>query len=122
MDQDLRTGVEGVEIEIGFQADRIDEPRREGWSVLVQGPAHHVPDDEVATVSGAGVTPWAAGQRHLYIRIVPHQITGRRIHSDRPRAHPAVRRRTRPRARPLPRPHAGTWRASAAAPARLCRR
>ncbi|MEV4471865.1 pyridoxamine 5'-phosphate oxidase family protein [Nonomuraea sp. NPDC049504] len=80
MDEDLRTGVAGVEIKIGFQVDRIDEPRREGWSVLVQGPAHHVPDDEVATVSGAGITPWAGGQRHLYIRIVPHQITGRRIH------------------------------------------
>ncbi|MEV0168818.1 helix-turn-helix domain-containing protein [Nonomuraea fuscirosea] len=80
MGQDLRTGVEGVEIEIGFQVDRIDEARREGWSVLVQGPAHHVPDDEAATVSGADVTPWAGGDRHLYIRIAPHQITGRRIH------------------------------------------
>jgi nitroimidazol reductase NimA-like FMN-containing flavoprotein (pyridoxamine 5'-phosphate oxidase superfamily) len=80
MDADLRTGMQGVEIKIGFQVDRIDEPRREGWSVLVQGPAHHVPDDEVAMVSDADVTPWAGGQRHLYIRIVPHQITGRRIH------------------------------------------
>ncbi|GAA3561097.1 hypothetical protein GCM10022419_047170 [Nonomuraea rosea] len=80
MDQDLRTGLEGVEIKIGFQVDRIDEARREGWSVLIQGPAHHVPEDEVAKVSDAGVSPWAGGERLLYIRIVPSRITGRRIH------------------------------------------
>ncbi|MGP3915947.1 pyridoxamine 5'-phosphate oxidase family protein [Nonomuraea sp. 10N515B] len=77
MDQDLRTGLEGVEIKIGFQVDRIDEARQEGWSVLIQGPAHHVPPDEVPDVD---VTPWAGGDRPLYIRIVPHQVTGRRIH------------------------------------------
>ncbi|GAA3685953.1 hypothetical protein GCM10022224_058460 [Nonomuraea antimicrobica] len=80
MDQGLRTGVEGVEIKIGFQVDRLDEVRREGWSVLVQGPAHHVPPDEVEKVAEADVSPWAGGERHLYLRIVPHRITGRRIH------------------------------------------
>jgi transcriptional regulator with XRE-family HTH domain len=79
MDQSLRTGLEGVEIKIGFEVDQIDEARREGWSVLVQGPAHHVPTEELRQVTGAGVTPWAGGQRELYIRIVPHQVTGRRI-------------------------------------------
>ncbi|MFG1969058.1 pyridoxamine 5'-phosphate oxidase family protein [Nonomuraea fuscirosea] len=43
-------------------------------------PVNYVPDDDAATVSGADVTPWAGGDRHLYIRIAPHQITGRRIH------------------------------------------
>ncbi|TDD39346.1 helix-turn-helix domain-containing protein [Nonomuraea terrae] len=80
MDKELRSGVEGVEIKIGFEVDRIDEANREGWSVLVQGPAHHVPPEEVDEVAGAGVTPWAGGERRLYIRISPHQITGRRIH------------------------------------------
>ncbi|MEV0387384.1 pyridoxamine 5'-phosphate oxidase family protein [Nonomuraea sp. NPDC050643] len=80
MDQDLRSGLEGVDIKIAFQIDRIDEANREGWSVLVQGPAHHVPPEEVEGVSGAGVTPWAGGERHLYILIVPQQISGRRIH------------------------------------------
>ncbi|MET7332294.1 pyridoxamine 5'-phosphate oxidase family protein [Nonomuraea sp. NPDC005650] len=80
MDQDLRTGVAGVEIKIGFQVDRIDEAQREGWSVLIQGPAHHVPEDEAEKVAQAGVTPWAGGERRLHIRIVPHRITGRRIH------------------------------------------
>ncbi|MCA2229221.1 helix-turn-helix domain-containing protein [Nonomuraea aurantiaca] len=78
MDQDLRTGLTGVEIKIGFEVDRIDEAQRAGWSVLVQGPAHHVPEDEAP---GTDVEPWAGGDRHLYIRIVPCHVTGRRIHA-----------------------------------------
>ncbi|MFB4277963.1 pyridoxamine 5'-phosphate oxidase family protein [Nonomuraea sp. MTCD27] len=80
MDKDLRTGLEGVDIMIAFEIDMIDEANREGWSVLVQGAAHHVSPEEAGDLAEAGVTPWAGGERHLYIRIVPHQITGRRIH------------------------------------------
>ncbi|GAA2212180.1 hypothetical protein GCM10009850_076420 [Nonomuraea monospora] len=80
MDKDLRSGLEGVDILIAFQIDNIDETNREGWSVLVQGPAHHLPPEEAAQVAGSGVTPWAGGERLLYIRIVPQHITGRRIH------------------------------------------
>lgn len=81
MDQDLRTGVEGVEIKIGFEVDRIDEDLWTGWSVLVQGPAHHVRPDRAEEVAGVDVTPWAGGDRPLYIRVIPHQVTGRRIHA-----------------------------------------
>ncbi|MGP3964245.1 pyridoxamine 5'-phosphate oxidase family protein [Nonomuraea sp. 3N208] len=81
MDRDLRTGLEGVDIKIAFEVDLIDETNREGWSVLVQGPAHHVPPEEVPEVSRAGVTPWAGGERALYIRIACQEITGRRIHA-----------------------------------------
>ena len=78
MDLDLRTGLEGVEIKVGFEVDHIDEAQREGWSVLIQGPAHHLPPGELPEVT---VTPWAGGERHLYVRINPQQITGRRIHN-----------------------------------------
>ncbi|MFD1545035.1 pyridoxamine 5'-phosphate oxidase family protein [Nonomuraea guangzhouensis] len=81
MDQDLRTGLEGVEIKVGFEVDRIDEAQREGWSVLIQGPAHHITADELPEVTDAGVTPWAGGEQHLYIRITPHRVTSRRIHN-----------------------------------------
>ncbi|HEX4812946.1 MAG TPA: pyridoxamine 5'-phosphate oxidase family protein, partial [Nonomuraea sp.] len=80
MDKDLSTGLEGVDIVIAFEIDMIDEANREGWSVVVQGPAHHVPESEVEELAGTGVTPWAGGERQLYIRIAPHHITGRRIH------------------------------------------
>ncbi|MEO3811562.1 pyridoxamine 5'-phosphate oxidase family protein [Sphaerisporangium sp. B11E5] len=80
MDEDLRTGVAGVELAIAFEVDRIDEASRAGWSVLVQGAAHHVPPDETAEVAGAYVEPWAGGERELYVRVTPLRVTGRRIH------------------------------------------
>ncbi|MFC7586312.1 hypothetical protein ACFQYP_23105 [Nonomuraea antimicrobica] len=39
-----------------------------------------MPPEEIADAAGSGVTPWAGGERQLYIRIVPQHITGRRIH------------------------------------------
>lgn len=75
MDQDLRTGLEGVEIKIGFQVDEIDEAKHQGWSVLIQGPAHHMTDSDI------DVHSWAGGERDLYLKIVPSQVTGRRIHA-----------------------------------------
>ncbi|WP_248963234.1 pyridoxamine 5'-phosphate oxidase family protein [Sphaerisporangium perillae] len=79
IDQDLRSGVAGVEIKIGFEVDHIDEAMRGGWSVLVQGPGHHVSAEELPEAARSGVEPWAGGERDLYIRIVPHEVTGRRI-------------------------------------------
>ncbi|GLX01917.1 pyridoxamine 5'-phosphate oxidase family protein [Microtetraspora sp. NBRC 16547] len=79
MEEAMRTGMEGVELTIGFEVDRIDDVNREGWSVLVQGPAHHVSADEVKEAAGTGVEPWAGGAREAYISIVPHHISGRRI-------------------------------------------
>ena len=53
---------------------------RQGWSVLIQGPAHHVESEaERAAAKQAGVEPWAAGERELFLRIVPNRVTGRRI-------------------------------------------
>ncbi|MEV1199515.1 pyridoxamine 5'-phosphate oxidase family protein [Microbispora rosea] len=62
---------------IGFEVDHIDEARREGWSVLIQGPACPVAPGELPV---PGLEPWPGGDRGLYIRIVPRHITGRRIH------------------------------------------
>jgi len=79
MDEDLRTNIDDLEIMIAFQIDRVDEEKREGWSVLIQGPAHHVAESELPEVTDADVTPWAGGDRRHYVRIAPHRITGRRI-------------------------------------------
>jgi nitroimidazol reductase NimA-like FMN-containing flavoprotein (pyridoxamine 5'-phosphate oxidase superfamily) len=80
VDEDLRTGIEGAEFKVAFEVDSIDTARREGWSVLVQGTAHHVDSDpERAEVSRAGVEPWPGGERELFIRIAPRRMTGRRI-------------------------------------------
>ncbi len=79
-DEDLRTGIAHAEYKVAFEIDDIDNAAREGWSVLVQGPVHHVEsEDERAAVLAAGVEPWPGGDRELFLRIVPWRITGRRI-------------------------------------------
>ena len=80
LDEDLQTGITGGDYLVAFEIDEIDLPGRQGWSVLIQGPAHHVEGEtERASAEQAGVEPWPAGERELFLRIVPHRVTGRRI-------------------------------------------
>jgi nitroimidazol reductase NimA-like FMN-containing flavoprotein (pyridoxamine 5'-phosphate oxidase superfamily) len=80
LDEDLQTGITGGDYLVAFEIDEIDEIERQGWSVLVQGPAHHVESEaERAAAEQAGVEPWPEGERELFLRIVPHRVTGRRI-------------------------------------------
>jgi nitroimidazol reductase NimA-like FMN-containing flavoprotein (pyridoxamine 5'-phosphate oxidase superfamily) len=80
LDEDLQTGITGGEYKVAFEIDEIDRAGRQGWSVLVQGPAHHVESEaERAAAVRAGVEPWAGGERELFVRIVPTRGTGRRI-------------------------------------------
>lgn len=80
MDEDLRTGIADAEYQVAFEIDEIDHRARAGWSVIIQGPAHHVTaEQERAEVAQAGVSPWPGGTRELYMRIAPTRITGRRV-------------------------------------------
>jgi nitroimidazol reductase NimA-like FMN-containing flavoprotein (pyridoxamine 5'-phosphate oxidase superfamily) len=79
LDEDLETGIAGGEYKVAFEIDEIDKAGRQGWSVLIQGPAHHVTGAERISAEQAGVEPWPPGDRELFIRIVPSRITGRRI-------------------------------------------
>ena len=80
MDEDLRTGLEHGEYQVAFEVDQIESGAREGWSVLIRGPAHHVvSEQERSAVARTGVTPWVGGPKEHYIQIVPTRITGRRI-------------------------------------------
>ncbi|MGH3189049.1 MAG: pyridoxamine 5'-phosphate oxidase family protein [Streptosporangiaceae bacterium] len=80
LDEDLQTGIAGGDYVVAFEIDEIDVPGRQGWSVLIQGPAHHVESEaERQTAAAAGVEPWPGGERELFLRIVPHHVTGRRI-------------------------------------------
>jgi nitroimidazol reductase NimA-like FMN-containing flavoprotein (pyridoxamine 5'-phosphate oxidase superfamily) len=79
-DEDLRTGIQHAEYRVAFEVDEFDTEAREGWSVLVQGPAHHLDSEaEQAEAMAVGVVPWAGGEREHFIRITPARITGRRI-------------------------------------------
>ena len=64
-----------------LEVDHIDEALCQGWSVLVRGPAHRVahPAELRRLQEDAAVWPWPGGEREVYVRIVPREITGRRI-------------------------------------------
>jgi nitroimidazol reductase NimA-like FMN-containing flavoprotein (pyridoxamine 5'-phosphate oxidase superfamily) len=80
LDEDLQTGIVGGDYLVAFEIDEFDLPARQGWSVQIQGPAHHVESEtERAAAEQAGVEPWPPGERELFVRIVPHRVTGRRI-------------------------------------------
>jgi nitroimidazol reductase NimA-like FMN-containing flavoprotein (pyridoxamine 5'-phosphate oxidase superfamily) len=80
MGEDLRTGIANAEYKVAFEIDEIDLAERGGWSVLIQGAAHHVDSEsERESVLSAGVDPWPGGAREHFVRITPIRITGRRI-------------------------------------------
>ena len=65
----------------GFEVDRVDEARTEGWSVVAHGPACRVtaPED-VADLRRFGPTAWLADRRDgVLIALRPTVFTGRRI-------------------------------------------
>jgi nitroimidazol reductase NimA-like FMN-containing flavoprotein (pyridoxamine 5'-phosphate oxidase superfamily) len=66
---------------VAFEVDHIDEALGQGWSVLVRGQAHRVlqPGELHHVRETAAIVPWADGTRETYVRIVPSQISGRRI-------------------------------------------
>jgi len=77
---DLRTRIGHLEYRVAFEIDEFDLQAREGWSVLIQGPAHHLDSaDERASALRAGVEPWPGDAKEHFIRITPARITGRRI-------------------------------------------
>jgi nitroimidazol reductase NimA-like FMN-containing flavoprotein (pyridoxamine 5'-phosphate oxidase superfamily) len=79
-DEDLRTGIAHAEYKVAFEIDDFDTAARTGWSVLIQGSAHHVESEaERASVVAAGADPWPGGDRELFLRITPSRITGRRV-------------------------------------------
>ena len=80
LDEDLRTGIANAEYKVAFEIDEFDSAARSGWSVLVQGSAHHVRSGaERELAEAVGVKPWPGGDRELFVSITPTHITGRRI-------------------------------------------
>ena len=63
-----------------FEVDSFDRERRAGRSVLVTGHLEHVSwyhAKEMERVQQLSVTPWAGGERNLWLRLRPSFITGR---------------------------------------------
>ncbi|MEW2314383.1 pyridoxamine 5'-phosphate oxidase family protein [Streptomyces bauhiniae] len=71
----------GAGTEVAFEVDRLDEAMSQGWSVLAVGPASLVTDTDVMRrlARHAHSTPWAGGERDMWMSIHPTSLTGRRI-------------------------------------------
>lgn len=68
---------------VAFEVDDFDAQTEAGWSVTVVGHAESVLDpEEAARLSRLPLRVWAPGRRHLFIRIRPEYMTGRRIRSQ----------------------------------------
>jgi uncharacterized protein len=69
-----------------FEVDGVDAAEATGWSVLVKGRAEQIRDpDELRAVGRLPLQPWSLGDKVQWIRIVPAEVTGRRIWSRVPR-------------------------------------
>jgi uncharacterized protein len=63
-----------------FEADGLNAVDRTGWSVLVKGRAHDVSEgEELQRLSTLPLQLWELGPKLHWVRIVPEEITGRRI-------------------------------------------
>jgi uncharacterized protein len=65
---------------VAFEVDGIDADGEGGWSVLVVGRAEAITDpDEIARAARERHVLWAGGDSVQWVRIVPSNVTGRRI-------------------------------------------
>jgi nitroimidazol reductase NimA-like FMN-containing flavoprotein (pyridoxamine 5'-phosphate oxidase superfamily) len=73
--------LKGLGREVAFEVDRVDDALSQGWSVVVRGPAETVTDPEAVRRldERAYSTPWAGGERDVWVRIGITALTGRRI-------------------------------------------
>ena len=63
---------------VAFEADGFDG--RWHWSVVVHGRATRLDNDEDIAESGVmDLAPWSPSPKHNFVRIIPTDITGRRI-------------------------------------------
>lgn len=72
------SAAEGQDL-VAFEADEYDERTQSGWSVLVNGRAEAVyEEDEIRRLGHLGLHPWVtAVDRPFWIRIRPSSISGR---------------------------------------------
>ena len=70
---------------VGFEIDGIDDDGMTGWSVMVTGRAEEIDDPvEQQRLATLRAVPWRTNPSLRWIRIVPSEISGRRILGVRP--------------------------------------
>jgi nitroimidazol reductase NimA-like FMN-containing flavoprotein (pyridoxamine 5'-phosphate oxidase superfamily) len=80
--------------DVALEVDDLDQQRRSGWSVVVQGSAAAVaePAEMVHLWTVAGLVPWAPGIRNVFIQVTPRRISGRMLSHDQEPDEPTERR------------------------------
>jgi uncharacterized protein len=72
---------------LAFEVDHVDEDQQSGWSVLVRGVGAEVDMERVPallrTMDRHFPKPWAVGIHNVWLQIVPHTVTGRRLGAER---------------------------------------
>ena len=67
--------------EVLFEVD--DHTDADAWSVVVRGTARRLEtDDEVQHADSLPLKPWIPTLKHNYVRIAPHEVTGRAFRRD----------------------------------------
>ncbi|WP_409331833.1 pyridoxamine 5'-phosphate oxidase family protein [Trujillonella humicola] len=68
---------------VAFEVDEVDRRTRSGWSVLVRALAEEVGEEHraelVARTRATDVRPWAPGEHGHWLRLIPQEVSGRRI-------------------------------------------
>lgn len=65
---------------VAFEVDHVDLSSSSGWSVLMRGVAYEMTHWESEHIE---VSPWAPGDKDHFVRIIPFEVTGRRITAAR---------------------------------------
>ena len=79
---ELTTATEASLSKVAFEVDDIDREHHTGWSVAVHGGGLNITnalDPESERLRQLPVRPWAPGERDQWFRIIPSEITGRRL-------------------------------------------
>jgi nitroimidazol reductase NimA-like FMN-containing flavoprotein (pyridoxamine 5'-phosphate oxidase superfamily) len=68
-----------ADLQVTYQADRIEPRTRLGWSVLVTGTAADISREPHAAQIGLQVESWMKHPLDMVIAIEPHKVTGLRL-------------------------------------------
>ncbi len=65
---------------VAFEVDGLDADEHTGWSIVVHGKAEEVSGvEETMHAEDLGIKTWANRDKSRFVRILPSDITGRRI-------------------------------------------
>jgi uncharacterized protein len=66
---------------LAFEADgRVAGQPDEAWSVVVKGHGEELTRlDDLVSAEGLPLAPWHAAPKGRFVRVVPHEVTGRRF-------------------------------------------